>query len=161
MGMISSPGVHTFPSSTDPPPRYSQTPPVPARATGGVTYTKIRVHFDKFTAKWDEWYDTNSHKLAPIGCYTSDPAAIPPIPIFDKFAPERTAGTTAAVLSDSNRRQRPQTPQAATRPLTKTANSNPNATTFSFIPTKIFKPFLSSGVRFAFTNGVAYYLASS
>lgn len=80
MGVVPTPGVYNFPTSSDAAARTS----APGATEGSATYVKIRVHFDKFSPKWDEWYDQNSHKLAPIGSYTIDHAALPPITVLEK-----------------------------------------------------------------------------
>ncbi|CAM9338225.1 unnamed protein product, partial [Chrysoparadoxa australica] len=62
--------------------KFSQGNGVVGEAMGGGLLQKkdpmrVRVHFDCFAAQWDEWYDSNSLRLAPSGCHKPQASAAP------------------------------------------------------------------------------------
>ncbi|CAN0221533.1 unnamed protein product, partial [Phaeothamnion confervicola] len=50
-----------------------------AAMNGQALRTRVRVHFDRFSSQWDEWYDAMSCRLAPETSQTA-PASVPPAP---------------------------------------------------------------------------------
>lgn len=140
MGMISSPGVYNFPTSTDMGARQSHGVTSPGTGTGTgtgtATYTKVRVHFDKFSTKWDEWYDINSHKLAPLGCYTVDPATLPAIPELEKSKSE--AGPEANA-SGSKPHNTPETTPASSISGQDASSRKQPGKGFSLNPARLFR----------------------
>ena len=77
-----SPGGGGSPAAKDGAPRTPRAKP-PAGATDSEKRSgrkrrpepaRVRVHFDKFAPKWDEWFDADSAKLAPPGARVDDAA---------------------------------------------------------------------------------------